>query len=99
LYDTQSPNYDSLIWYLDYVWPRIRAARAEETLRIAGFVRPEVPLDPLRRDGVILLGPVTDLTSEYGRARVFVAQTGLREASHSRFRRRSAMVFRSCVQG
>jgi glycosyltransferase involved in cell wall biosynthesis len=75
LYDARSPNYDSLIWYLDHVWPRIRAARPEETLRIAGLVRPEVPVGPLRRSGIILLGPVADLTSEYARARVFIAPT------------------------
>ena len=75
LYDAESPNYDSLIWYLDHVWPRIRAVRPEETLRIAGFIRPEVPVGPLRRDGVVLLGPVADLTSEYARARVFIAPT------------------------
>jgi glycosyltransferase involved in cell wall biosynthesis len=75
LHDAGSPNYDSLIWYLDHVWPRILAVRPEEKLRIASFVRARVPLDPLRRDGVILLGPVSDLTTEYARARVFIAPT------------------------
>jgi GT2 family glycosyltransferase len=75
LHDMRSPNYDSLTWYLDHVWPRIRAVRPEETLRIAGYVRVGVPVDSLRRNGVILLGPVPDLTSEYARARVFIAPT------------------------
>jgi GT2 family glycosyltransferase len=75
IHDAESPNYDSLIWFLDHVWPRIQAERPAETLRIAGFARADVPLEPLRRDGVALLGPVDDLTSEYARARLFIAPT------------------------
>jgi len=71
----ESPNYDSLVWFLDQVWPRIRAVRPEETLRIAGYVQPETLLDPLLREGVNCLGPVPDLTTEYARARVFIAAT------------------------
>ena len=73
--DLQSPNYDSVIWFLDHVWPRIRTARPAETLRIAGYVDPEVALDALYRDGVVCLGPVPDLTDEYARARAFIAPT------------------------
>src|SRR5271165_47970 len=75
LRNSEPLNYDSLLWFLDHVWPRIRAVRPEETLRIAGYVRPEAPLGPLQRDGVTCLGPVTDLTTEYARARVFIAPT------------------------
>jgi GT2 family glycosyltransferase len=75
LYDKGAANYDGLMWFLDYVWPRIQAERPEETLRIAGIFRPTVPLQPLRRHGVTLLGPVEDLTNEYASARVFIAPT------------------------
>lgn len=75
LRDIESPNYDSLLWFLDHVWPQIRAIRPEETLRIAGYIRPEATLEPLLRDGVTCLGPVDDLTNEYARARVFIAPT------------------------
>jgi O-antigen biosynthesis protein len=75
LADRRSPNYDSLVWFLDHVWPRIRAARPEESLRIAGYVEPEVALDPFHRDGVTCLGSVPDLADEYARARVFIAPT------------------------
>jgi GT2 family glycosyltransferase len=75
LWDKESPNYDSLVWFIDHVWPRIRAARPEETLRIAGYVGPQVSLGALVRQGVILLGRVSDLTQEYARARVFIAPT------------------------
>jgi GT2 family glycosyltransferase len=75
LYDRRAANYDSLIWFLDYVWPRIQAARPEETMRIAGIFRPTVPIQPLRRHGVNFLGSVEDLTNEYASARVFIAPT------------------------
>jgi O-antigen biosynthesis protein len=73
--ELESPNYDSLIWFVDHVWPRIRVSRPEETLRIAGYIEPEVSLDRLRRDGVICLGSVRDLADEYARARIFIAPT------------------------
>jgi GT2 family glycosyltransferase len=75
LYDRRMANYDGLVWFLDYVWPLIQTARPEETLRIAGFSRPGLPLHPLRRRGVTFLGPIDDLTSEYASARVFIAPT------------------------
>ncbi len=72
---TRAPNYDSLLWFLDSVWPRVRAARPEESLRIAGFVGPAVTLGALKRPGVTCLGPVADLGGEYARARAFIAPT------------------------
>ena len=75
LYDRRTPNYDGLVWFLDHVWPRIQAARPEETLRIAGVCRPTVALEPLRRHGVSILGSIEDLTNEYALARVFIAPT------------------------
>jgi glycosyltransferase involved in cell wall biosynthesis len=75
LHDSRSPNYDSLLWFLDRVWPRIRAVRPDETLRIAGFVGPGVAVDALRQDGVACLGALTELTSEYAHARVSIAPT------------------------
>jgi O-antigen biosynthesis protein len=75
LWDKESPNYDSVVWFIDHVWPRIRAARPEETLRIAGYVQPQLSLGALIREGVIWLGRVSDLTKEYARARVFIAPT------------------------
>jgi GT2 family glycosyltransferase/glycosyltransferase involved in cell wall biosynthesis len=75
LYDRRLANYDGLMWFLDYVWPRIQAARPEETLRIAGIFRPTLPLQPLQRHGVTFLGSVEDLTNEYASARVFIAPT------------------------
>ena len=75
LWRTYGPNYESLVWFLDHVWPRLRAARPAETLRVGGFVGDEVSLEPLAREGVACLGPVPDLTGEFARARLFIAPT------------------------
>jgi O-antigen biosynthesis protein len=75
LTDANSPNYDSLLWFLDRVWPQIRAKRPQETLLIIGHTRSGVPLDALRREGVITLGFVDDLAKAYATARVFIAPT------------------------
>jgi glycosyltransferase involved in cell wall biosynthesis len=75
LWKAYGPNYESLVWFLDHVWPRIRAARPNESLRIAGFVGDDVNLEPLAREGVACLGPVPDLTGEFARARLFIAPT------------------------
>jgi O-antigen biosynthesis protein len=75
IHGAETPNYDSLVWFLNCVWPKIRKARPAETLLIAGLVRPEVSLAPLMREGVIHLGPVDDPGKEFARTRVFIAPT------------------------
>jgi GT2 family glycosyltransferase len=75
LWEAQAPNYESLVWFLKNVWPRIRAIRPQETLRIAGYLGDQLPTDPLCCEGVTILGPVPDLTAEYGSARAFIAPT------------------------
>ena len=75
LHGTQVPNYDSLRWFLKHPWPRIRAARPNETFRIAGFVGPGVAVDELRQDGVTCLGQRIQLVKDYADARVFIAPT------------------------
>lgn len=75
LHGVDLPNYDSLIWFVTHVWPKIRASRPGEEMRIAGFVRPGIPLEPLRQDGVVCLGQVEDPRDEFARARLFIAPT------------------------
>jgi FkbM family methyltransferase len=70
-----APNFDSIVWFLDDVWPRIQAQRPGEKLRIAGFVGPGVTLDALQRYGVTCLGFLPELTDEYSHARIFIAPT------------------------
>jgi O-antigen biosynthesis protein len=74
--DSESgPNYDGVHWFLTRVWPKIRAKRPTEQLRIAGLVRRGVSLERLRGDGVVHVGPIDDPATEFALARVFIAPT------------------------
>jgi lipopolysaccharide biosynthesis protein/GT2 family glycosyltransferase len=75
LHGVGAPNYDGLVWFLTNVWPKIRASRPGEELRIAGLVRPGIPLEPLQRDGVVCLGPIEDPSAEFASARLFITPT------------------------
>jgi GT2 family glycosyltransferase len=75
LYDRNAPNYDSLVWFLAHVWPRIMAARPGEVLRIVGPANPGVAGSSFAQSGVTYLGPVENLREEYARARLFIAPT------------------------
>ncbi|MDC7682865.1 glycosyltransferase [Asticcacaulis sp. BYS171W] len=70
------PNYDSLMWFAQNVWPMVRSRLPDATLTVianwnAGI---EVP-DFLRENGVTLLQNVADLVPYFDDARVFVAPT------------------------
>jgi GT2 family glycosyltransferase/SAM-dependent methyltransferase len=73
LLETDSPNYDSLRWFVQEVWPAIRALLGEATLTVAGALHPDAP--DLAAPGVILLGRVEDLAPLYAEARIFIAPT------------------------
>ncbi len=74
-YADDTPNSDSLLWFIDHVLPDIRREIGREVpFAIAGIER--APQVASRADGVAtLLGPLSDLTAVYGTARVFVAPT------------------------
>lgn len=73
----ESPNYDSLCWFVDEVLPIIERRLGWQTrLTIAGYTDPAVSLDRFRNHPrVTVLGAVPDLTPLYQRHRVFVAPT------------------------
>lgn len=75
LADPDSPNVDSLIWFVDEVMPRLADLfRGPARLLVAG--RNDAAAVRARRGGrVELLGPVDDLRVLFDRARVFVAPT------------------------
>jgi glycosyltransferase involved in cell wall biosynthesis len=77
IHTQDSPNFDSLVWFVDEVLPRVEAVLGWKTrLGIAGYVAPDVQMD--RFDGnprIRLYGPMADLTALYDRYRVFVAPT------------------------
>jgi GT2 family glycosyltransferase/SAM-dependent methyltransferase/glycosyltransferase involved in cell wall biosynthesis len=73
LLETDSPNYDSLRWFVQEIWPAIRALLGEVTLTVAGALHPDA--SDLEAPGVILLGRVEDLVPLYAAARIFIAPT------------------------
>ncbi|TWB08374.1 glycosyltransferase [Gluconacetobacter diazotrophicus] len=73
LHDMESPNYDSIAWFITQVMPRMPA---EMHLTIAGHVDPSVHFSALAGQGrVTFLGAVDDPRPLYDRHRVFVAPT------------------------
>jgi O-antigen biosynthesis protein len=70
-----TPNGDSLIWFLENVFPRIQAAVGHDTtLTIAGVNKSE-RVKALAGPSVRITGHLPDLTELYAEARVFIAPT------------------------
>jgi O-antigen biosynthesis protein len=72
-----SPNYDSLCWFIDEVLPLIEQELGWQTrLTVAGYTNPDVTLDRFRdHPRVTLRGAIPDLQPLYDSHRVFVAPT------------------------
>jgi glycosyltransferase involved in cell wall biosynthesis len=77
IHTQDSPNFDSLVWFVEEVMPRVEAVLGWKTrLGIAGYVAPGVRMDRFEGNPRVRLhGPVADLTPLYDRYRVFVAPT------------------------
>ncbi|MEA2738630.1 MAG: hypothetical protein QOH05_1937, partial [Acetobacteraceae bacterium] len=77
IHKEDSPNLDSLIWFVDAVLPLIEAELKWETrLTIAGYTAPEVDLSRFENHPRITLrGPIGDLDPVYDAHRLFVAPT------------------------
>jgi GT2 family glycosyltransferase len=73
--EDDSPNGDSLIWFLSEVWPHVRERLGDRvTLTIAG-TNESGRVHDLAGPEIKLTGPTKDISSLYNRARVFVAPT------------------------
>jgi len=72
-----SPNYESLCWFVEQVLPLVeQALRWETRLTVVGHVAPGVSMDRFKtHPRVTLRGPVADLTQLYDSHRLFVAPT------------------------
>jgi glycosyltransferase involved in cell wall biosynthesis len=77
IHNIDSPNYDSLCWFVDTVLPLVQDVLGWETqLTIAGYMADGVTLDRFRdHPRVSLRGPIPDLVPLYDAHRVFVAPT------------------------
>jgi hypothetical protein len=74
-YHDNSPNTDAVVWFVDHVLPLVRQGLGRDVaLELAGICRARTIAE--RGDGRVKIhGPVPDLATMYGRARVFVAPT------------------------
>jgi GT2 family glycosyltransferase len=77
MHQPDSPNYDSLCWFVDAVLPLIeRELRWETRLTVVGYTAPEVVLDRFREHPrVTLRGALAETERLYDSHRVFVAPT------------------------
>jgi O-antigen biosynthesis protein len=77
IHSDDSPNHDSLVWFVDEVLPIIEETLGWETrLTVAGYTAPDVDLGRLaRHPRVTLRGAVGNLEPLYNTCRVFVAPT------------------------
>lgn len=75
IHTDESPNADSLLWFFEEVWPRIRAKLGNEALLSVAGPNKSALVKERRPAGVELLGKVDDLDPLYAKARVFIAPT------------------------
>ncbi len=71
LLESDSPNRMGLAWFVQHVWPSIRLSIPNAVLNVVGHV--SVHCADIAGDGVVIHGPVADLTDAYAKARVFIA--------------------------
>jgi GT2 family glycosyltransferase len=69
-----SPNADSLVWFLENVFPRIQATISDITVTVAG-VNISQRVRALAGPAVRMIGHVSDLTPFYAAAKLFIAPT------------------------
>ena len=70
-----SPNADAVLWFLNQVWPTLRARLGNEAQFVVAGPNPPPEVMAHAGDSVRVLGAVTDLRAFYDEARVFVAPT------------------------
>jgi GT2 family glycosyltransferase len=77
IHNVDSPNYDSLCWFVDEVLPLVQDVLGWETrLTIAGYIADGVTLERFRdHPRISLRGPMPDTAPLYDAHRVFVAPT------------------------
>jgi glycosyltransferase involved in cell wall biosynthesis len=74
VHQEDSPNCDSLIWFLTDIYPRIRASLGDIAVTIAGVNRSE-RLQKLATGPVRITGHLPSLDNLYSQTRVFIAPT------------------------
>jgi glycosyltransferase involved in cell wall biosynthesis len=67
------PNEEAVVWFVDKVWPLLKAARPDLSFQIAGTNPGERVMALGREPGVNVLGEVANISTYLGRATVAVA--------------------------
>lgn len=76
IHQPDSPNLDSLAWYLREILPALAATLGEApVLHVVGYTAPGIDLSPFRHARIKLHGAAGDLAPFYNAARVFIAPT------------------------
>ncbi|MCC6104902.1 glycosyltransferase [Acetobacter sp.] len=77
IHDTDSPNLDSLIWFVSEVLPKLDGKLPQDVkFRICGYLNPEVDVSRLLLNPrVEIVGRVPEVSSYYDTHRIFVAPT------------------------
>lgn len=77
IHEMDSPNMDSLRWFVQQVMPHLDNLLGERyEFHIGGYIAPKINMDELiQHKKVRLLGPLKDLYKSYNIHRVFVAPT------------------------
>lgn len=74
LHDEDSPNVDSLHWFIGTVWPLLRSVHPDLELHVVGDSR-ALSLSQLQGPGIRFHGRLDDIGPLYDNARVFIAPT------------------------
>jgi len=74
VHEENSPNGDSLIWFLSEIFPKVRALLGDALLTIAGVNQSE-RVKSLAGPGVVITGHLPSLAALYDNSRVFIAPT------------------------
>lgn len=74
IHGDNTPNADSLLWFINEVFPVIRQSLPDLNLNIAGLCKSE-KLAKLKINGVNYIGSYNDLTTQYNHHRVFIVPT------------------------
>jgi glycosyltransferase involved in cell wall biosynthesis len=69
-----SPNSDSILWFVENVFPEIRARLGDVRLLVVGINKVRA-VTALASDAVQMLGVVPDLSSLFEQSRIFIAPT------------------------
>ncbi len=106
IYEIDSPNADSVLWFSKEVFPKIQAALGTDVRLIVAGTNTVGELSnqvtQMGNDSIAMLGRVDDLTDLYNSARVFVVPTrfaaGIPHKAHEAAARGLPMVTTSLIQ-